>query len=147
MATTARADIVAGFGTMMAAFIAANPSLLRRHFRIRPESLNKDLPCSFLDVRPELVSYTAGVQRRVFSPALFVVDRLTENGETLDRADVIVDALVDFIGGYGGQFGGHITASTVWSSMRISDDVIEDGDTRLWAVRFEFPDLTIAEGR
>lgn len=146
MATTARADIVAGFGTMMAAFIAAQPALLKRHFRFRPESL-KDLPCSYIDLRPEVTTYMNGTQTRVISPTLIVVARQTEGGQMADTLDVLVDALVTFIGGYGGSFGGHITPTSVWSRMTISDGTEQDGESRFPAARFSFPDLEIVEGR
>lgn len=146
MATTFRADIVAGFGTMMNSYIAANPTLLKRHFRIRPEAF-KDWPMSYLDLRPETVNYTSGTQVRTMTPTLVVVGTYTEAGETSDKFDVLVDSLVDFIGGYGGSFGGHITPTTVWSQLTITDGTEEDGDSRFPAVRLTFPDLSLVEGR
>lgn len=146
MSTTFRADLVAGFTTMMAAFISANPSLLTRHFRYRPESL-KDLPCSYLDLRPEEVRYYNGVQQRVITPTLIVVGKPTEGGQMADSMDALVDSLVEFIGGYGGSFGGHITATSVWSRMTIADGIEEDGESRFPAARFTFPDLENVEGR
>jgi hypothetical protein len=147
MATTARADIVAGFTTMMNAYIALHPTVVKRHFRIRPPSLDTDLPCTYLDLRPETVAYTSGTQTRTFSPSLVVVDRLTDNSETIGRFDLAVDSLIDYIGGYGGPFGGHITASSVWSNMTVTDESGPDGESYFAVVRLAFPDLSIVEGR
>jgi hypothetical protein len=145
--TTARVDLVAGFGTMMTAFIAANPTLLKRHFRVRPESVAGELPYSYLDLRPETAAYAVGVQTRTFSPTLVVVGPAVPNDQIVSVLDTLVDALVEYIGGYGGAFGGHITANTVWSSMTIADGIEQDGDSVFPAVRFSFPDLSISEGR
>lgn len=131
----------------MAAFIAANPTLLARHFRFRPESLNTDVPCSYLDLRPETVNYTSGTQTRTITPTLVVVGRPTEGGQVADTFDVLVDSLVEFIGGYGGASGGHITPTTVWSTLTITDGVETQGETTMPAVRLNFPDLSIREGR
>jgi hypothetical protein len=145
--TTFRADLVTGFTTMLTAFIAANPTLVKRHFRVRPPSFDTDLPCTYLDLRPEVVEYAAGTQTRSISPSFVVVDRITSNDETMDRLDVVVDALVEFIGHYGGSFGGHITATSVWSRMVIADGSEDDGQSQFAAARFSFPDLAIVEGR
>ena len=145
MATTARARLRDGFATMMQAFIAANPSILARHFDVRPESPH-DFPYTYVTL-PETVAYTAGTQTRTFTPTLTFVDDYGPNGEVMDRFDVAVDALVEFIGGYGGSFGGHITADSVWSALTIADGTEDHGDSRFPAVRFGFGDLSIREGR
>ncbi len=147
MATTARQRLSAGFTTMMTAYIAANPTLLVRHFRVKPESMNTDMPFSYLDLRPETVTYDVGVQRRVLSPSLVVVDRYTESGETSDTFDVVVDSLVEFLGGYGGSFGGHITNDSTWSTLTITDFTEAEGESYFPAVRFTFGDILFAEGR
>lgn len=147
MTTTLRVDLVTGFTTMLTAFIAANPTLLKRHFRVRPPSFDTDLPCSYLDLRPEVVEYSAGTQSRTLSPSFVVVDKISDNAETMDRFDVVVDALVEFVGHYGGSFGGHITPTSVWSRMVIADGSEDDGKSQFAAARFTFPDLSVVEGR
>lgn len=143
--TTARADLRAGFATMMAAFIVANPGKLTRHFDAKPEA-PKDFPYSYVDL-PESIAYASGVQTRTFSPTLTVVDQYGPNGQVSDDFDTLVDLLVTYIGGYGGSFGGHITANSVWSNLTITDGTEEHGDSPFPAVRFGFGDLSIREGR
>jgi hypothetical protein len=144
--STFRTDIVAGFTTMMTAYIAANPTKLTRHFRFNPES-PRDIPYSYIDLRPETVGFEVGLRTRVLTPTLVVVGRPTEGGQMADTMDALVDSLVDFIGDYGGSFGGHITATSVWSRMVVTDGTEEIGESRFPAARFSFPDLENSEGR
>jgi len=138
--TTFRVDLVAGFGTMMAAYIAANPTKLVRHHRSRPAQF-QDLPCSYLDVRPETVTHGQGLRDRVTQPSVVVVTRLTDNGETTDIHDVLVDSLLDWFTSYP-----HIVAGTVWDQMTVADEAIGE-DNQFVATRFSFGDISIAEGR
>jgi hypothetical protein len=140
MTSTFRVDLVAGVTTMMTAYIAANPTLLRRHYRSIPAQF-QDLPCSYLDVRPETVSHANGLRDRVTSPSVVVVTRLTDNGETTDIHDVLVDSLLDWFTSYP-----HIVTGTVWSDMTVADEAIGD-DSQFVATRFSFGNISIAEGR
>ncbi len=140
MTTTARASIAAGVTTMMAAFIATNPTLIRRHFSERPTTFATDLPCSFLSARPETISHTSGTRERVFSPSVSVV---WDGRTTLADMDATVDLLVDHFTAYP-----HIVTGTIWDRMTVEDDreVIGDG-VSLPSVRFTFSNLSIREGR
>jgi hypothetical protein len=140
MATTFRVDLVAGVTTMMNAYIATNPTLLIRHYRSRPTQF-ADLPASYLDLRPETVSHSQGLRDRVASPSVVVVTRLTDNGETTDIHDVLVDSLLDWFTSYP-----HIVTGTVWDAMTVADEAIGE-DNQFVATRFAFGDISIAEGR
>jgi len=142
MATTFRSDVVTGFGTMMAAFIAAHPTIILRHFRSRPPSSNTDMPFTFLDLRPEAISHVAGLRERLMNPSIVAVFRLTDNGETTTVQDAAVDLLVDWFTSYP-----HIVAGTVWDAMTVSDESLQDGETYFAAVRFTFGNISIHEGR
>ena len=142
MATTFRVDVVAGFGTMMTAFIAANPTVILRHFRSRPPSAGTDLPFTFLDLRPEAISHVQGLRERLMAPSIVAVFRLTDNGETTDAQDVAVDLLVDHFTSYP-----HLVAGTVWDALTVSDESLQDGETFFAAVRFTFGNISIHEGR
>lgn len=143
MSTTFRADLVAGIGSCLDVFIAANPTLLRRRFRIRPPSFTTDLPCAYIDLRPEAVSFNSGTRTRTFSPSVVVVDALTDNGETYDRLDILTDALVEHFTGYP-QF----VTGTIWDRMTVTDEAEENGDgTVLAAVRFTFTNVSLMDGR
>jgi hypothetical protein len=141
-----RVDLVAGIGTMMTAFIAAHPDLLKRHFRSRPPSLVTDLPCSFLDLRPETVHYDSGLRDRLFTPSIVFVDRLTDNGETTDRLDALVDAFTDHLDNYA-----HIVAGTSWSGGTWTDEQEtlggEGEGAPAAAARWTFEPINFKEGR
>jgi hypothetical protein len=142
MATTFRSDVVTGFGTMMAAFIAAHPTIILRHFRSRPPSSNTDMPFTFLDLRPEAIGHDSGLRQRLMSPSIVAVFRMTDNGETTTLQDAAVDLLVDWFTSYP-----HIVAGTVWDAMTVSDESLQDGETYFAAVRFTFGNISILEGR
>jgi hypothetical protein len=125
---------------MMNAYIAANPTKLLRHYRSIPAQF-QDLPASYLDVRPETVSHANGLRDRVTSPSIVVVTRLTDNGETTDIHDILVDSLLDWLTSYP-----HIVAGTIWSDLTIADEAIGD-DNQFVATRFTFGNISIAEGR
>jgi hypothetical protein len=143
MATTFRSDIAGGLHTILLAFVAANPTLLRRAFRARPASWTTDLPAAWVEVRNEAITHDAGVRTRTMQPTVLVVDRLTDNTETMDRMDDLVDALLDHF-----TANPHITPNTVWDQLAISDETeqLTDGS---WvsAVRFTFGNVSAREGR
>lgn len=140
MASTFRQDLITGMLAMLNAYIAANPTLLVRAFKVRPGNLvATDLPCAYIDLRPETIAHAAGVRTRTMSPSVVVVDRLTDNAETLTRLDSLTDALVDWFTGYP-----HIVAGTVWDQMTVGDESVSEGTE---AVRFTFGNIEVIEGR
>ena len=138
--STFRVDLVTGVTAMMNAYIAANPTKLLRHYRSLPEQF-QDLPCSYLDVRPETVSHANGLRDRVVTPSIVVVTRLTDNGETTDIHDILVDSLLDWFTSYP-----HIVTGTIWSDMTIADEAV-GADNQFVGTRFSFGNISIAEGR
>lgn len=138
--TTARADFVAGVATMMDAYIAANPTMLKRHYRSLPAQF-QDLPATYHDIVGEEVSHSQGLRDRVMSSAIVLVTRLTDNTETTDLHSILVDSLLDW-------FTDHpsIVLGTVWSRMSISEEAA-GGDNQFLATRFQLPDHTVKEGR
>lgn len=136
---TFRVDLVAGFTTMMDAYIAAHGRIVRHH-RSKPAAFG-DLPCSYLDLRPETITHSAGVRVRTMQPSVVVVTKLTDNGETTDLHDILCDELVDWFTGYP-----HIIAGTVWDEMTVADEAIGDDD-QFTATRFTFGDISDGVGR
>lgn len=139
--TTFRADVVAGMTTMMQAFIATNPTVIRRHFRMLPVTVITDLPCSYLDLRPESIQHVDGLRYRVMSPSVVVVFDNGENGETIDAMDTTVDLLVDHFTAYP-----HIVAGTVWDAMTVAEEPLAN-NLGMVALRFTFSNISIREGR
>lgn len=139
--TTFRADVVAGMTTMMQAFIAIHPTLVRRHFRVLPESFTTDIPCSYLDLRPETISHVAGLRHRVISPSIVVVFDAGDNNEAIDAMDTTTDLLVDHFTSYP-----HIVTGTIWDAMTVNDESVPN-NVGLIQVRFTFGNIEIGEGR
>ena len=138
-----RQDLVSGVTTMMAAFISANPTLLKRHFRARPESLVTDWPCSWLDLRPEGVSYDAAMRDRTFSPSIVFVAGTGDNDQMMALLDSIVDAFTDHLDSYP-----HILTGSAWSEGTWSDEAIPLGDeTSTPGVRWSFAPILSKRGR
>lgn len=143
MVTTFRSDIASGLLTILEAFITANPTLLRRAYRARPASWNTDLPAAWVETRNEVVAHDSGVRTRTMTPSVLVVDRLTDNTETMDRMDDLVDALLDHF-----TASPHITTTTIWDALSVTDETeqLPDGSW-VTAVRFTFGNVSIREGR
>ena len=147
MVTTFRQDITTQLVVAIDAFVVANPTLLRRSEVARPPSIVGDLPIAFVDGRAESISFDSGIRERVMTPAVLVVSPLADNIETVQRHDVLVDALVDHFTDYA-----QIVVNTVWDRMRVEDEDypvdLADGTTRhFYATRFTFNNVSIMEGR
>jgi hypothetical protein len=145
MTTNNRANVVTAIGTMMAAFIAANPTLLLRHFKVRPTGALTDWPMSYLDLRPTTISYDSSLRETNFTPSIVFVDRPTDNGQTADRFDALIDAFTDFL-----DTRGHIDsliANSVWSTGTFTEEAVPLGDETFAAgVRFTFGPITFLNG-
>jgi hypothetical protein len=145
MPSTFRTDITAGLVTILDAFIAANPTLLRRSERARPASVVGDLPIAFVDTRPESIVHDSGTRTRTMTPSVLVVNSIGDNAETVIAFDSLVDKLVDHFTDYP-----HITPNTIWSSMSVDDETYSEGEEFVryfHAVRFSFGNVSIQEGR
>ena len=142
MATTFRRDIAAGLVTILEAFKAANPTMLRSVHRARPEGFRGDYPIAFVEARPEQIQHDSGIRDRTMTPSVAVVNDSGLNNEHMDEFDVLVDALVDHFTLYP-----HITPGTVWDRMTVEDYDETIGDQLRPAVRFTFGNISIQEGR
>jgi len=141
--STNRTDLVNGIGIMMAAFIAANPTLLKRHFGARPKSLITDWPCSYLDNVPSTIHYDSSLREENYLPEIVFADRETDSDETSTRLDVLVDKFTDFLDGYS-----HIVAGTVWSDAQWTDESIPLSDsTSAAGVRLRIGPVSFKPGR
>jgi hypothetical protein len=140
--STFRNDMAAGLATILAGFMAANPTLVSSTWRARPPSLNVDLPTAFVETRPETVSHANGIRTRTMTPGVTFVDRLTDNNESMTRMDVLVDAAMDYF-----TANPHITSNTVWDALTTADHLEDEGGSIFLAVTFTFGNISIIEGR
>ena len=143
----ARVDLITALLSMLDAFIAANPTLLRRRFAVRPPSLVTDLPCAYIDLRPEDVHWSNSVRDRVLRPSIVFVDQITDNAEVMQRMDTLVDAFTDFLDGYAHLFVG-TGINNVWSNGSWNDESVDISvNVPAEAVRWSFADVLSKQGR
>lgn len=140
-ATTFRNDIAAGILTVLNTFIAANPTLLLRAYRARPESM-PDLPAAYIENRPEEITHDSGTRTRTMTPSVVVVRRITDNAETMAAFDTLIDLLVDAF-----TDSPQFATGTIWSRMTVTDEDAPLGDYDFAAVRFTFGNVSVMEGR
>jgi hypothetical protein len=154
MTTTFRQDVVAGLLTILDAFKATNPTMLRRTAAAQPPSVVGDLPLAFIGLRPERVTHDSGIRERIMTPSVVVVSEMSDNVETVRRHDALVDALCDHFTSYPHLVtaGSQSEAGSIWDEMTIEDEdfpvTSDDGKTaHFYATRFTFGNLSIQEGR
>lgn len=140
-ASTFRQDVVADTLAFLNTFASSNPTLLARAYPQRPESF-ADLPCAFIDIRSELVTFDSGLWNRQMDMGFVLVDKLTSNAETVARMDVVVDAMCQALN----DAVGRLTTFSVFSRFTYTDVSEAIGDYQFAAVRFAFPDLAIQGG-
>jgi hypothetical protein len=121
---------------------AANPSLLLRAYRARPEGF-PDLPCAYIDGRPEAIQQDSGIRTRIMAPQIVIVRRITNNDEAMAAFDTLVDIVVDAITA-NPQFA---TGTIHRGTFTIADEDAPYGDYDLAAVRITLTDISIMEGR
>jgi hypothetical protein len=92
--STFRVDLVDALYDLLVAYQAANPTLLRRVYRTRPPAF-QELPSAFVGGREEAITHTSGTRERTIAPSVVVVDTFSDNVETGDRMDILIDDLVD----------------------------------------------------
>jgi hypothetical protein len=144
----ARTEVVAKMLSILAAFHAAHPTLLVRSFKVRPPSLVTDTPCAYIDLRPFTVHYDSSMRDLVLSPSIVFVDRLTDNGETMDRFDTLIDTFTEFLDAYPYLAVGN----AVWSNGTWTDEAENLGrpdgqEAPAAAARFTFNDALYKSGR
>lgn len=124
-----RQDLVAGVTTIMDAFITANPTLLKRHFRTRPESAVTDWPCSWMDLRPEQVEWNPAVRERRWQVSIVFVAGGGDNDQQMTLLDELVDEFMDHVSGYLHIIPGSSWDGGTWSeeSIPLSDETSAPG--------------------
>jgi hypothetical protein len=97
--TTFREDVRAGIVTTLGLFKIANPKLLRKIWRVRPESFTLgDLPAVTVGDMTERIATANGVrQRQMDGFTVEITDSVSDNVESSNRGDLLVDAIMDFL--------------------------------------------------
>ncbi len=97
--TTFRRDVHEGIIATLTAWMAANPTLLRRVWAARPASFTLgDLPCAVIGNMSETITVMNGVRRRQMDGfTVDVVDRAPDGQEAGVRMNALVDGLMDYV--------------------------------------------------
>jgi hypothetical protein len=140
--TTFRTDIVTGLLAMLNGIVTAHPTLLIRAYRARPEGF-PDLPCAYIDGRPEAVQQDTQTRTRLMAPQIVIVRRITNNDEAMTAFDTLVDYVVDAI-----TANPQFAAGTMHrGTFTVTDEDAPFGDYDLAAVRITLTNISIMEGR
>lgn len=140
-----RQAIQSGLLTVLQAFAAANPTILRMVMTVRPRSLTTaDMPLFYLGDMNETIDTSQGHRTRTFSGfAGYYVDTMGEQIESNDRlnfaADVLADLFTDNFHAANGR--------SLFAHVGTNDTEIEDNSARYPALEFLFGPTEITEGR
>ncbi len=95
-ASSFRQNFVSGIGTVIDAFITANPTMLKAYLPARPKSgVSQSTPYAYLSDRPETITHAHDIRTRTISATVALVDVIPDNEEALARMDSLIDGLVD----------------------------------------------------
>lgn len=95
MTSTFRASVIDALHTTMTSYVSAHPTTLTATYRARPASFG-DLPCAYLGRRSEPENdEDSSTRRRKLRVEVVLVDRITDNVETLGRLDPLTDSVLD----------------------------------------------------
>jgi len=139
--STFRVDLVDALYYLLVAYRTANPTLLRATYRTRPAAFG-ELPAAFVGPREETITHTAGTRERAINPSVVVVDSFSDNTETGDRMDILMDALVDVFTAGVRQIGNAILEPTA-----IIPGELEASGAIYRAENIQFARTSIREGR
>lgn len=143
--TTALVDVVAALMSVLNAYHAAHPTLLRAVYSARPGGVS-EVPFAFVGPRNETVVHTSGTRDRTLTPTVVVVDTYGDNAQTMDRLDVLQDGLMDAF-----TAGVRVMGQGVIEQTAVRDGDIEfTGPERVTFYRartFEFDRTLVTEGR
>lgn len=143
MATTFRADVVAGLLALLDGFKSSS-GLIGYTFTVRPTHFARDGRVAYIGPRPESATHSEGVRTRTLSGlSVTFVDSLGDTAETEAGFDALVDAFADYL-----TARPHIIPGTIWNTWTVTDGQEVLGDEAILPnVTFTLPDLSISEGR
>lgn len=96
LASSFRQNFVSGIGTVLDAFILANPTMLKAYLPARPKSgVSQITPYAYLADRPETIIHAHDIRTRTITATVAIVDVIPDNEEALARMDGLIDGLVD----------------------------------------------------
>lgn len=140
---TFRTDLRAALKAILDAFTnAAHAFDLVETLPERPESYARPTPFGFVTLGDESVTFDSGTRTRTIPASLTLVDRLTTNAESSARLDPIVDAVVLSL-----SQNPHLTAQSVWDSMRVTTTDAAEGETVFRQVVIDLGNVTVQDGR
>lgn len=147
MATTARQDVVTGLLSVLSAYRAANPTLLRKVFPRKPGGF-AELPAAYVGDLDETILHTSGTRQRTFVGAtVVIVDTFSDKEDGPDRLDQLVDGLVDAFTAAPSAIAGAVLEMTAVASGELPVTSRDGQTVNYRASTLQFGRITIMEGR
>lgn len=140
-----RQALQAGVLSVVTAFAAANPTIVRTIRGVRPLSYaNTELPTFYLGDMSESITHVQGVRTRAFGGfSAFLVDNMGSPDESNNRMNFAADVLTDL-------FTANLHAASGRSILQHTatlDTEVPNGEGVLPALEFQFGETSVAEGR
>lgn len=145
MSTTARANLRAGMANVAGFFAAANPTLCRRVFSVRPTQMTADLPYCYIDILTEENLSTSGILARTIPASFVFVLRPIVNEDEVLVLDAVVDGFIEHLKDWANAGSG---VPIVWSRLSVTEEgeTLPDG-TVYPVIRFTLLDALDMTGR
>lgn len=146
--TTFRQNVQDGIVTTLAAFRAANPTLLRKIWQVDPGSYTLgDLPAAVVDNLTEQIATANGIrQRQIVGFTVKLIDRTPDNAEAALRMNLLIDAILDYL-----TAAFHMASATsIVEPIGVTDGdsgAISEGPNLFWFSNLITFRAYIAEGR
>lgn len=118
-----RVDTRNAFKTGLDAFAAANPSLVDNAFKARPPSLAEQKGIFISGIAEPRILHSAGVRQRDIEVSAVCWVQLSDNEETTDKLESMVDALMDYLTDNPHVISGY----TVQQPIRVTPIELDEG--------------------
>ena len=129
----------AGIKAVLDTYKAAHPTLLASTASSRLGAVT-ELPCAFVDIQNETVTFDSGTRTRTFTPSAVVVFQF--NSETQADMDTVRDGLIEAF-----TLVPQFITGTIWDQMAVTEGIETSGSTDFPSLTFSFGNVTIQEGR
>jgi hypothetical protein len=141
-----RQAIQSGIKTLVAAFAAANPTIVRSVRTFRPTSFagSTSLPVFYMGNLDETITHDQGIRTRTFSGfSCYLVDQLGTIDDSNDRMNFAADVLADLF-----TSNVHaVSGASIFQHVATLDTEESDKGILYPALEFQFAETKIAEGR
>lgn len=123
---TGRVDLVSSLASLLDAFIASQPSIVRRRWNALPMSIVGERPFVYVGDMTEVVTHDSGTRTTTTTGTVGYVDILADAAEASARADLFADYMRDLFTANAMIVGGGVLEQT-----GSRDEELAQGQTRM----------------